>query len=778
MKHILLSRSALASMAVATVLVGATPVLAQSADAGANDGEIVVTAQKRAENVQDVPISIAAFSEEALESSNVLDVRDLQRLVPNFTAFRSTQAANVRLNIRGIGAASNTAAEPSVASFIDDIYVSRPGAILTNFLDIEAVEVLRGPQGTLQGRNASVGALSLRTTAPKNDFSAQLSAEASSFGRYKMSGFINIPVSDTIAIRAAGLGQTVNGVWKNTVDGRTYGAQDDYAGRLSMKADITPELTWIVRGDYARSTGDGFINGELLATSISAAQLTGLNTRLASFGAAAPDLVLDNRLVSMRVTADLETKQWGVTSDLSWSIGDHTLRLLNGYRDWRNNQTDGDTLSLSLAISTRFGDYVSKGQSHELQIISPQDTLLGGRLSYVAGLYYYTEDYTIGENLDLDSQYCNVLVANVAQRAACNTAVAAGAGRNATDLSFNQTVNSYAGYAQATLNLVPTVDLTLGTRWTRDEKEGQFTQLVNTPFAATLRAAENTPLLFADDRLTWRASLNWKPTEDAMLFANYSTGFKSGGFNSGGGTPALGQRRVFANETVENYELGAKTSWLDGQLTLNATAFRMDIAGFQDRSFDGLSFVVRNAGNLRQQGIEMDAAIRPSRNFSLSAALAYLDSEFTDYAAASGLPGVGGTRNITGLPVAFSPKWQGTFGLNWGGDIGSGGLRWSLTPSLSLISDHYQGINDGNPQNIQDGYITAQARFAISGPDDRWTLAVFGNNLTKSNYCQSRFYQTLGAAFGLNNGVFPGSGAVRCQVAEPRSMGVSGTIRF
>lgn len=778
MRSVLLGRSALVAVGIIGSVMGATPAFAQESGTDTNDGEIVVTAQKRAENVQDVPISIAAFSEEALRASNVIDVRDLQRLVPNFTAFRATQAANVRLNIRGIGAASNTAAEPSVASFIDDIYVSRPGAILTNFLDIEAVEVLRGPQGTLQGRNASVGALSLRTTAPKNEFGAQVSAEAASFGRYKMSGFVNVPLSDTVAIRAAALGQTVNGIWKNTVDGRTYGAQDDYAGRLSMKADITPELTWIVRADYARSTGDGFINSELLGTSISAAQLTGLNARLASFGAAAPDLVLDNRLVSMRVTADLETKQWGVTSDLSWSLGDHTLRLLNGYRDWRNNQTDGDTLSLSLAISTRFGDYVSKGQSHELQIISPEDTLLGGRLSYVAGLYYYTEDYTIGENLDLDSQYCNVLVANLAQRAACNTAVAAGAGRNATDLSFNQTVKSYAGYAQATLKLVSTVNLTLGTRWTRDEKVGQFTQLVNTPFAVTLRAAENTPLSFADDRLTWRASLNWKPTEDAMLFANYSTGFKSGGFNSGGGVPALGQRRIFANETVKNYELGAKTSWLGGQFTLNATAFRMDIAGFQDRSFDGLSFVVRNAGNLRQQGVEMDAAIRPSRNFSLTAALAYLDSKFTNYAAASGLPGIGGTRNITGAPNAFSPKWQGTFGINWGGDIGSSGMRWSLTPSLSLISDHYQGINDANPQNIQDGYVTAQARLAISGPDDRWTLAVFGNNLTNANYCQARFYQTLGGALGLNNGVFPGSGAVRCQVAEPRSMGVSGTVRF
>lgn len=770
-------RKAFAAVGLASTALTAMPALAQDAADEAVGTEIVVTAQKRSENVQDVPISIAAFSGETLHDSNVLDVRDLSRIVPNFTAFRSTQAANVRLNIRGIGAASNTATEPSVASFIDGVYVARPGAILTNFLDIEAVEVLRGPQGTLQGRNASVGALSLRTTAPKSDLSAQAEAEAGSFGRYKFTGIVNVPLSDRVAVRAAGVMQSTNGIWKNTVDGRTYGAQDDYAGRLSVKADITPDLTWIVRADYARSTGDGFVNSELMAGSISAAQLTGLNARLASFGAAAPDTDLTNRLVSMRVNADMKNEQWGVTSDLSLAAGDYTVRLLSGYRDWRNTQTDGDTLSLSLAISTRHGDFVSKAHSEELQLISPED-LLDGRLNFVAGLYYYTEDYAIGENLDLDSQYCNVLVANVTQRTACNGVLAAGGGSNATDLNFTQLVSSYAGYAQATYELVKSLNLTLGGRWTRDEKDGRFTQLVNTPFAATLRSAEDVSLTFADSRFTWRASLNWKPSEDALLFANYSTGYKSGGFNSGGGTPALGQRRLFANETVQNYELGAKTSWLDGQLTLNATAFRMDIAGFQDRSFDGLSFVVRNAGNLRQQGVELDAAMRPSRNFAVTAALAYLDSKFTDYKAASGLPGIGGTRDITGTPNAFSPKWQGTMGLKWSGDLGKSGLRWTLSPSLSFISDHYQNLNDANLQNIQDGYVTAQARLAISGPDDRWTLAVFGNNLTNETYCQARFYQTLGAALGLNNGVFPGSGAVRCQVADPRSYGVSGFFRF
>jgi iron complex outermembrane receptor protein len=138
-------------------------------------------------------------------------------------------------------------------------------------------------------------------------------------------------------------------------------------------------------------------------------------------------------------------------------------------------------------------------------------------------------------------------------------------------------------------------------------------QLVNNSFSSTQRAPENTPLALNDDRVTYRASLNWRPTSDLMVFANYSTGFKSGGFSSGGGVPALGQRRIFNRETVENYEFGVRSEWLDRSLTANLTLYRMDISGYQDRSFDGVSFIVRNAGELRHQGIELDMRLRPSR---------------------------------------------------------------------------------------------------------------------------------------------------------------------
>ena len=222
-----------------------------------------------------------------------------------------------------------------------------------------------------------------------------------------------------------------------------------------------------------------------------------------------------------------------------------------------------------------------------------------------------------------------------------------------------------------------------------------------------------------------------------------------------------------------------KSSWLDRALTANLTLYRMDIAGFQDRAFDGVSFLVRNAGNLRQQGFEFDTIMAPSRNLRFSASVAYLDSKFTSYPDASNLPGLSGTQDLTGKPNSFSPEWVGNFAVDWTGDIGSGGMSWALNGNLSLVDDQYVGTqNDANPQSWADGYALLGARFAINGPDDRWTLAVFGRNLANVDYRPLTVYQPLAGALGLNNGVFPGSTANRIQASEPRSWGVAGTFRF
>ncbi|MBY8821529.1 TonB-dependent receptor [Sphingomonas colocasiae] len=739
----------------------------------ADGGDIVVTAQKRAENIQDVAISIAAFSGQGLADRNVTDVTGLAKLVPNFTVTRGPQLASARLNIRGIGASGNTAVEPSVATFLDGIYVARPGALFGSMLDVEGVEVLRGPQGTLFGRNASVGAVALRSIEPENDFSGELRAEIGTGARYRLDGFVNLPVNDTLAFRAAAIGEKFDGLWFSDQHDRRFGGADTIAGRLSMKA--TPgAVTWLVRADYSRLKGSGFPLVGFLSDSVTPA---GLATFKARLGGVLPDLDPFDRRSNQYLDDFVDDRQWGISSDLSLDFGDgFTARMLNGYRDWESRQEDGDLLFVPIPILRRDGVYDSKSQSHELQIISPKGRLMGGRLDFVAGLYYFHERYKIVERFAFLPSFCPTIVGLLAPNLV--NACLAGPSTGATDLRFGQSVDSYAAYGQATYAFTDTLDLTLGARWTRDDKTGSFVQTSPNPVGIVLRAPETANLAFSGDRLTWRAQVGWKPADGKMLFASYSTGYKSGGFNSGGGSTVLGARRVFQPEFVKNYEIGAKTRWLDGGLIFNATLFRMDIAGFQDRSFDGVSFVVSNAGGLRQQGAELNAILSPDRNFQVDWSLAYLDSKFLEFKGASGLPAFGGTQDLTGAPATFSPKYSGSFGATYKNEIGNTGMRFMARANISFVSDMNIGqVTDNNPQTIQDGYALIGARLTLYGRDDRWNISLFGDNLTDKGYCVQTYYQVLDNAFGVRNPATGGT-AVRCQVAAPRTLGASLGVRF
>lgn len=783
LRHLRRCASALAIIAATATAANAQDSAEDDTAAASND--IIVTAQKRSESVQDVPISIVALSGDTLEKSNVLTVLDLGQVAPNFQSVRSSNTGSTRLGIRGVGSLANTLIEPSVAVFLDGVYVPRSGSILGAFLDIDGVEVLRGPQGTLFGRNASVGALSLKSALPRNEFSGEISGEYGSFDRYRISGHVNVPLSDNVAVRLAGMAQWLDGPWFNQLDGENYGGSDDVSFRGTVKADLG-NLEWIVRADYTRLDGDGVANFDFDPTSISPARLDFIR---AAFNGG-PDTNLSDRVMNQFVAQGLVDENWGVASDASLDIGGgSTLRLVNSYRVWTNDQTDGDIIFLPVSLASRRSLFDSKSHNHELQFISPEREWLDGKFDMVAGLYYFSEDFGLSEELNLGASFCNVLVPAGPGRTACNGFLTTTGGTAATDQDVFQNVESIAAYGQGNVHITEALTLTLGGRWTQDKKEGTYSQ-ASSPFTQTLRAPE--VLTFPgikEDRFTYRVSLNYKPSTDLLLFGNISTGYKSSGYNSGGGTPSLtvvdgngdlvSTRRLFDRETVTNYELGVKSSWWDRRIKANVTLFSMDIAGFQDRAFDGVSFIVRNAGELRQQGVEMDLSIAPSRDFSISGSVAYLDSEFTDFATASNLPGLPGTQDLTGQPNTFSPKWSGNVAVDWGTDIGSGGMRLNVNSNLFFTSSQFVGtVNDANPQSLAPAYALLGGRIALDGPDSRWTVALFARNLLDKAYRPLSVYQPLGAALGLNNTVFPGSTANRVLAGEPRAFGVSATYRF
>jgi iron complex outermembrane receptor protein len=790
-----------AAPTVAAATASSTDQPAPTADAqtaASNGGEIVITAQKRAENVQKVPISVAAFTGQTLAKTNVLTVEDLQRVVPNLSAAKGVQSTYLRLAIRGIGAASNTTVEPSVAVFLDGAYVPRVGSAISSMLDMDSVEVLRGPQGTLFGRNASVGAISFHTVLPKfNGVHGEVTAEAGTGDRYKLTGILNLPISDHAAFRFAGSQQWFGGYWHNKLDGKQVGGVDESVLRGSFRAESGP-IEWVFRADYAKQSGDGVTNIDFIRSSVSDAQWNAFSRLLG-----APDTNLNDRNINQYLTPDLNDKQWGLNSTVSWLVGDGTIRLIDNYRDWKNNQLDGDVIFTPSQIVSRRGLFDSKSQNHELQFISPKDKWLNGRFDLVGGLYYFHEKYHQGERLNMNAQFCNVL-SPAALRPTCEAIRTSTGGVNNAVQDVFQTVDSYAAYAQANFHFTEKFFATAGGRLSKDKKSGSYNQTTN-PFLASVRAAESLTFPdISDSRFTYRFGLNYEPNKDMLLFATYSTGYKSAGYNSGAGSPSLTtvngvflpQRRVFDRETTGDWELGAKTAWLDHALTLNVTLYRMDIKGFQDRGFDGTSFTVRNAGNLRHQGVEFDAVARPIKDLSLFANLAYLDSKFTDYPFAPGLPGcapsaaglvpavctaagLGATQNLKGKPATFAPKWSGRVGFDWTGDVGSSGYSWDLNSNLSFVSKQYGGLqNDANPQTIINGYGLLGARVSVNGPGDHWTLSLFGNNLLNKQYSAGELAQFLDGSLGLRNGIFPGSTAIRSLHADPRTIGASITFRY
>jgi iron complex outermembrane receptor protein len=429
-------------------------------------------------------------------------------------------------------------------------------------------------------------------------------------------------------------------------------------------------------------------------------------------------------------------------------------------------------------LASRYGAYDSKSQSAELQLISPTGVLFGGRLDFVAGLYYFKEDYYIKSSIGLRSDFCSFLVPadppylQPACEASPNKADSAPA-------DFNQTATDYAIYVQGDFAITDTVKLTLGGRWTTDDKSGSYVQVIANPFAAAFYAPENTPLKKSDDQLTYRAGLNWTPSQDLLVFASYSTGYKAGGFNSGQSAVALGQSRVFDKETSDNFEIGVKSTFVDARAHANLTLYRMNLNDFQDRAYDGLSFNVTNAGNLRHQGVEADGDIVIVDGLRLFGAVSYLDSEFTKYPNAMCLPypaqaDPSCTQDLKGERTTFAPEWQGSAGLQFEGDLGAGKLGYLLRTDASYLGERSVGtLNDGNPQANEDATTVLSARASLLfGADRRYSVSVFGDNLTDESSCTARFAQPLDSALGLRDPVSGGT-VLLCSVTTPRTFGVS-----
>ena len=783
---LLLSAAALLPAFAAGAL---TPARADDASAGQVE-TVTVTAEKRAENVQNVPLSIVAISGDTLKNAGIENPTQLVKVVPSLTITTVAQSAGVIMRIRGFGSGSNAAIDPDVAPYIDTAYIPHPGAILSSFLDVSSVEVLRGPQGTLFGRNAAMGAISITTNAPSTEHqSFEGDAQFGSFGSFSGEGVANVPVTDDFAVRFAGTASHTDGFWHNQFDGKTYGERDTMAGRLSGKWNITPDLTWTLRLDGAILNGDGLNPGVIDTKTASAAQLGHLTAVLGLFGAKPPTYAYPPTFtVNERFQSpDLHDTQYGVTSDMSWTASpDVTVRLIDTYRNWSDTQTDGDVVFTTLDLLNRHQNFGSKAQSHELQVVTPKGAFLGGKLGFTGGLYYFGEDYDLNEVVDLGSQFCTVALASKpAFIPACNAAPHVAA----TQAPFSQHTDSFAAYAQANIEILSNLELNLGARQTWDSKSGTFQQIVLNPFAGAgiFRAPEGPDAMkFKDSRPSWLANLSWHVDDNVMAFATYATGYKSGGFNSAPGAVALtATTRSFSSETSDDVELGMKSLWLDDKVLLNATLFNTELHNFQDRSFNGLGFVIRNSGDVRSRGLEVESQVNVIDHLNLNLGLAYLDSIYTKNVAAPEFDGCSpaiinaacpGVQNLSGRVLPFAPKWQGNAGFEVNSDPFLGGFTGAFAMNESFTSS-FQAENTLSPQTVVPGYGTLDGRLSLYSPDGVWQLDLLGTNILNKHYFNEYFPQPLAGALGLNDPT-TGNTVFRGFVGDPQEFRIKLSARF
>jgi iron complex outermembrane receptor protein len=333
---------------------------------------------------------------------------------------------------------------------------------------------------------------------------------------------------------------------------------------------------------------------------------------------------------------------------------------------------------------------------------------------------------------------------------------------------FHQDTEAWAAFWQGTYDFTPAWDVTLGVRYSHDDKSGLFNQASLVP---TVDAAptERTVLSTEGEKVTWRLGTTYRVTDDILLFTTFSTGFKSGGFDSGRNATVVGQARIFAPETTENYEAGVKSQWLAGTLTANATLFRTDVADYQFRTYDGISFAVRNNGSIRQQGVEFDTRWTPLDQLTLNLAGTYLDSEYTDFRGAPNIPGISNPPSVdlTGSRVPASPEWQLSGFARWEDRLPfADAWTWSARGDFQFVDERIlSATGDAYVLNTESSFTTFGARLALEN-DDGLQFALAGQNLTDDVACTARFVQPNNAALGLVDTVNGGT-VLRCVLTPP-----------
>lgn len=738
----------------ASVSISVAPAWGQSSDEqGWALEEIIVTAQKRAENQQSVPISVSIASADFMAKNDIRTLEDLNGSVPGFFATNSVAYNTAPVSIRGIGGSTGSASffnDAPVASYVNGVYVARTVIPTTNLQDVDSIQILRGPQGTLYGRNSTAGAILLTTKRASQEFEAEVFGGYARFDEINVGAIVNGALTDTLSARGVIAYSDKPGYGINTNDGSNVNGSQDLTARLSFNFTPSDEVSFdLVTEFYNRKAQPGLI---------------ALSSVEAGNGTADPhvfrpdiDQVVEDREFSALNANREDSKTYAVTLLGEWDLGAVSIHSVTGYRDLDFHGAQ-DTDNTALEITKNEAPIQAKQFSQELRLESNND----GPFSWILGGFYFSEDLNIQAEVSLFRH-------------------SGGVGVEAS-LASSQKTNAVAVFGDGTYELTDRLSLTLGWRYSYEQKIFNTDRIdlsINGgtigggPFAGTHEPGDvmrDTPP-FADKAsfkdFSPRAVLDYQVNDDVFLFASYSQGFKSGGFNTF--TPA----EEFGPENITSYEIGFKSEWADNRLRLNGSAFYNDYTDLQARtSIGGFGASIVNIGVARVQGAELEMSFAVTEHLTVSGNVAYLDAEITsgfidarptdagDFTTAG--PSGESPQDVSGNKLPRSPEWQTYFNVAYERPVGAVMMGLSATYKYQDQVFFLETNQDSEIYNAPS-WSEIDLRLEISDPDDMWEVAIYGQNITNKRRL------SFAAAFGgFPTGVY----------SEPAKWGVETVFRF
>ncbi len=689
--------------------------------------EVMVTAQKRQESLQDVPISVVAITAEAMRDSNIEDMADIANFTPNLSVYSHPPFTSLR--VRGLGSPFDKGFEHSAGLFLDGVYVGRLAFLDAAFLDVESVEILRGPQGTLFGKNTISGAVSIRSVQPSQE--AELSGEWVSgdedLEKYTLTA--NLPIGERLALRASALSNQRDGPVYNTTLDRDEGSVDSKVGRLQLRWDV---LDWLDLTVAAAETDQEFRLGSFQVMTASDDQF-----QLMQFYD--PQVEKDPSNHRSSQNYESETFQDGSKYDLrlNASLWNHEVSLISAITTIEETSlSDLDFSPIPLLFFLNGEDY--EQTSTELRIVSPLG-MLDGKLDYVAGIYVADSSTDIKVIIDAapdPSALINGLAATGGDlgpvASLLGPSLNNGPGERLLIDGF-QEGNSKAIYGQGSWHFTPSLSLIAGVRFSREEKSvDQRLQLFTAgtdadgPVFTQLVTAQEYRLIDkrVDRDVSPKLSLNWQPDDDLTLYASAAEGFKGGGYS---GSAVRAEITEVESESSLTYEIGAKSRLLDGAATANLALFYTEFEDLQLTIFEGNVSRISNAAGAISKGAELDVAFTTALGISGNFSVAYLDARFTDYENGPCPAGGEPPCDLTDAHLAFAPFWKSSLSLNYFNDLWDWPINLLIGGDL-LFEDEKFLQSDQDPIDVQGAYTTHNLRLRIADDDERWALQALLRN--------------------------------------------------